>query len=203
MVQSAPHVLTFDEFLEQYPNDNGRYELRDGEVCEVRPVGKHEEIAEFISVELTLEIRRQHLAYFVPKTCLVKPKRQNTDLIPDVIVLNRETIGADPFWENASTISLGRSAQLVVEVVSTNWRDDYLQKLNDYELIGIPEYWIVDYLALGAVRYIGFPKQPVVSVYRLADGEYQLQQFKGSAPLISSVFPALQLTADEIFGSPP
>lgn len=199
MVQSASYFLTFEEFLEQYPNDNGRYELRDGVVFEVRPVGKHEEIAEFISVELTLEIRRQQLPYFVPKTCLVKPTRQNTGLIPDVIVLDRETIGADPLWASASTISLGQSARLAIEVVSTNWRDDYLQKLNDYEVIGIPEYWIVDYLALGAVRYIGSPKQPVLSIYQLIEGEYHLQQFRGTQPLMSSVFPNLNLTADQIF----
>ncbi|MUL36975.1 hypothetical protein BWI75_11615 [Gloeocapsopsis sp. AAB1 = 1H9] len=47
---------------------------------------------------------------------------------------------------------------LVVEIISTNWRDDYLKKLADYEVLGIPEYWIVDYLALGAARYIGTPK---------------------------------------------
>jgi len=35
-------------------------------------------------------------------------------------------------------------------------------------------YWIVDYLALGAARYIGPPKRPTVSVYQLVDGEYQV-----------------------------
>jgi hypothetical protein len=28
--------------------------------------------------------------------------------------------------------------------VSTNWRDDYLMKLGEYEKLGIAEYWIVD-----------------------------------------------------------
>jgi len=35
-----------------------------------------------------------------------------------------------------------------------------LKKLADYEALGIVEYWIVDYLALGASRYTGKPKQP-------------------------------------------
>ena len=34
---------------------------------------------------------------------------------------------------------------LAIEVVSTNWRDDYRIKLNEYETLGIQEYWIVDY----------------------------------------------------------
>ncbi len=39
--------------------------------------------------------------------------------------------------------------RLIVEVVSNNWRNDYLLKAADYEEMGIPEYWIVDYAALG------------------------------------------------------
>ncbi len=87
----------------------------------------------------------------------------------------------------------------MVEVVSTNWRDDYLTKLRDYEALGIAEYWIVDYLALGAVWYLGQPKQPTLSVYYLMDGEYQVQTFRGNDRVISTIFPGLALTATEIF----
>jgi Uma2 family endonuclease len=76
-----------------------------------------------------------------------------------------------------SSISMGSSAKLVVEVVSTNWQDDYAHKLADYEQLGIPEYWIVDYLGLGGVRYIGSPKQPTITVYSLIDGEYIGERF--------------------------
>ncbi|WP_445305077.1 Uma2 family endonuclease [Microcoleus sp. Pol12B4] len=34
---------------------------------------------------------------------------------------------------------MGSSARLIVEVVSTNWRDDYGYKLVDYEALGISE----------------------------------------------------------------
>ena len=49
---------------------------------------------------------------------------------------------------------------LVIEVVSTNWRDDYLTKLAEYESIVVQEYWIFDYAALGGMRYIDHPKNP-------------------------------------------
>lgn len=65
----------------------------------------------------------------------------------------------------------------MVEIVSSNWRDDYLTKVRDYEEIGINEYWIVDYLANGGRRYIGNPKQPTISIYSLVNGEYQVTQF--------------------------
>jgi Uma2 family endonuclease len=53
----------------------------------------------------------------------------------------------------------------VVEIVNTNWRDDYHKKLADYEQMGIVEYWIVDYTALDGRAFIGNPKQPTVSIY--------------------------------------
>lgn len=68
-------------------------------------------------------------------------------------------------------VSQAESIPLVVEVVSSNWRDDFLKKAADYEAVGIPEYWIVDCAALGGRRFIGNPKQPTVSLYTLVEGE--------------------------------
>jgi Uma2 family endonuclease len=103
--------------------------------------------------------------------------------------------------EKESTVSFAESIPLVIEVVSTNWRDDYLKKAADYEAVGIPEYWIVDYAALGGRRFIGNPKQPTISVYSLVDGEYQVQQFQNNERLISQIFPELNLTVAQIFQS--
>lgn len=50
--------------------------------------------------------------------------------------------------------TLGKSVRITVEVVSTNWPDDYLTKLGEYEVLGIQEYWIVDYAALGGRRFM-------------------------------------------------
>lgn len=98
-----------------------------------------------------------------------------------------------------TVLTLGISIPLAIEVVSTNWRDDYLTKLRDYEEIGIPEYWIVDYLALGGSRYIGSPKQPTISIYQLIDGEYQVRQFQENDWIESPTFPELNLTALQVF----
>ena len=179
MTQALSKPLTFEEFLEWYRDDSSRYELIEGEIVAMRPVGQHELIASFIDAEVTLEIRRLQLPYFSSRDGVVKAHRPGSADLPDVIVLDREALGADPYWEQFSTISVGSSARLVVEVVSTNWQDDYLRKLADYETLGIPEYWIVDYLGLGATRYIGKPKQPTISVYQLVEGEYQFSQFRG------------------------
>lgn len=201
MTQAISKPLTFEAFLEWYPEDGRRYELLDGEIVEMRPVGQHELVASCIDAELTLEIRRRQLPYFSSRNTLVKPNRPGAADLPDVIVLDREALGVDPYWEQYSTISVGGSAQLVVEVVSTNWQDDYLRKLADYETLGILEYWMVDYLGLGATRYIGKPKQPTISVYQLVEGEYQVSQFRGTAQVISPMFPELALTAAQVFAA--
>jgi Uma2 family endonuclease len=71
----------------------------------------------------------------------------------------------EPVWKKASTVTLEASIPLVIEVVSSNWRDDYYKKYGEYEEIGIAEYWIVDYLALGASKFVGNPKKPTISIY--------------------------------------
>ena len=87
---------------------------------------------------------------------------------------------------------------LVVEIVSTNWRDDYQRKAADYEEMGIPEFWIVDYLGLGGRRYIGTPKRPTFSVYQWVDGEYQVSLFRGNQAIASPTFPTLELTLAQV-----
>jgi Uma2 family endonuclease len=88
---------------------------------------------------------------------------------------------------------------LVIEVVSTIWADDYDTKLLEYEAIGISEYWIVDYAALGGIRYIGKPKQPTITVNRLIDGEYQPELFRGDERIRSMILPQLEVTAMQVF----
>jgi Uma2 family endonuclease len=90
----------------------------------------------------------------------------------------------------------------VAEVVSTNWEDDYVDKLDEYRRLGILEYWIVDYLALGSRAYLGNPKQPSVLVYRLNDQQqYEMQRFQGDDRIFSPTFPALNLTMNDILQS--
>ncbi|NEP43040.1 MAG: Uma2 family endonuclease [Okeania sp. SIO2H7] len=98
-----------------------------------------------------------------------------------------------------STITKGKSVKLAVEVVSTNWQDDYLMKAGEYEKLGIVEYWIIDYLGLGGKRFIGSPKQPTLSIYQMVDSEYEVKIFRGSDKIESSIFSELNLTAEQIF----
>jgi len=202
MVETVSQLMTLEEFWDWYPDGYGRYELRNGVPIEMQPTGTHGQVGGFLSAELVVEIKRLQLPYIIPLEALIKPI--NTDKSaynPDVTVLDQTALDDEPFWKKRSTITLGKSIRVAIEVVSTNWRDDYGHKLMDYEALGIPEYWIVDYLGLGGRRYIGSPKQPTFSVYQLVDGEYQGQQFRGSDRVISPTFPELNLTAEQVFAA--
>ncbi|NDJ16928.1 Uma2 family endonuclease [Myxacorys almedinensis] len=201
MIQTLPQPISFNEFIAWYPeNSESRYELHRGAIVEMpKPRGKHSQVAGFISGEAFLEIRRLSLPYFIPKECVVRSVDGESGYKPDVIVLDETAIASEPHWEKSSVIEHGYSIRLIVKVVSTNWRDDYFAKFGEYEALGIPEYWMVDYAALGGRWFIGNPKQPTLSVCELIDGEYEIRQFRGSDRLISPTFPELQLTAEQVF----
>lgn len=192
--------ITFDEFVDWYPEDSEhRYELRRGVVVEMpKPRGQHSRIAGDLAYELGAVFRQASQPYFIPRECIVKISN-DTGYKPDIIILDETEVVHEPRWERESIITLPQSIKLVVEVVSTNWRDDYLVKLGDYEALGIQEYWIVDYLGIGGRRYIGSPKQPTFTVCTLVDREYELQQFRENELISSPTFPNFSLTADQVF----
>jgi Uma2 family endonuclease len=199
MIQSIHKLVTFEDFAAWRP-EGGRYELHDGVIVEMaQPVGEHEDVVGFLALNISIEIGRQKLPYFIPKTVLVKPFEGESAYSPDILIINRPNLVNEPLWKKQSTVSQAASIPLVIEVVSTNWRDDYYKKLADYEAIGIPEYWIIDYAAYGARKFIGNPKLPTISIYLLIDGEYQVTQFRGDTHIVSPTFPELNLTAEQIF----
>lgn len=201
MTQTLTKPISFDEFVAWYPENAAcKYELHNGRIVEMPlGTGAHSNITGFISGELHFEIKRLKLPYSIPGDCLLKPLEGESGYQPDIIVLDKHQLSKEPRWQKESIITLGSSVRLVVEVVSTNWKNDYLIKLGHYESMGIPEYWIVDYLGLGGRRFIGYPKSPTISVYSMVDGEYEVRQFRDDDRVESLAFPELELTAAQIF----
>jgi Uma2 family endonuclease len=202
MVQpQAANPTCFETFLEWYPNDGRRFELIEGVVIEMLPTDPHEDVAGFLGAEFSFAIRHHKLPYSIPHTCLIKPQAEGSGYMPDMVVLNREVLSEETLWPTASVIQSGKTIALVVEVVSTNWRDDYGHKFVEYEAMGIREYWLVDFRALGAVRHIGKPKQPTITICQLEGEEYQVRRFVAGEKLVSGVFPELDLTTDAVFAA--
>ncbi|TAE61656.1 MAG: Uma2 family endonuclease [Nostocales cyanobacterium] len=201
MTQALAKLVTFEEFVNWLPENSGvRYELHNGEIVEMaQPVGEHEEIKGFTTIKLSALIDRLELPYLIPNQAIVRPEGKDSGYFPDVLVLNRANLKNEALWKKQSIISLGASIPLVIEIVSTNWRDDYYLKYADYEEMGIAEYWIIDYAALGGRNFLGNPKQPTICICNLVDGEYQISKFRENDHVISQTFPDLKLTANQIF----
>lgn len=201
MSQTLLKTTTFQEFVDWLPeNSDLRYELHYGNIVEMaQPVGEHEEIKGFLNVEISFEIKRLGLSYSVPNQVIVRPDDKDSGYFPDILVMNRANLPNESRWQKESILSSGASIPLVIEVVSTNWRNDYHLKFADYEEMGILEYWIVDYAALGGRNFIGNPKQPTISICNLVEEEYQINKFQNGDRLISQTFPELNLTANQVF----
>jgi Uma2 family endonuclease len=209
--ETQAKLYTFDEFIEWLPeNSEFRYELHDGVIIEMpKPRGKHSNLTGSLIEKILITIREMGKGdiWIIPRESIVKPYRDKSGYEPDIIVLNKETIGTETRWETESIIQNPTSVKLIVEVVSTNWQDDYYDKLRDYVGqspsrrvgMGISEYWIVDYAALGGRDFIGYPKQPTIFVYELIDGEYVKTMFRGNDLIKSPTYPQLKLTAQQIF----
>jgi Uma2 family endonuclease len=200
MTTIVKQQLTFDQFLDQCP-ENGKYELVNGEIVEMRLTRQHEDVADFTADSFKDEVKRLNLNYVVKTSAVIQTATKNgreQGRHPDVSVINRDVWRAKRNAYSALDVPI----QLAVEVISTNWDDDYIDKLDEYQRLGISEYWIIDYLAIGSREFLGNPKLPTVFVYLLdADGNYQVTQFRDAERIVSRTFPELALTAEQIFNA--
>jgi Uma2 family endonuclease len=198
MVQALTKLLTFAQFILEYGN-NPRYELADGELIDMEPTGPHAAVGGKLATKLGIAITHAELPWFIPRTCLIRPFAETaTARRPDIVVLDETVLDNEPFWEHEPVIVLGKSIKLVVEVVSSNWEIDYARKVEEYALLGIPEYWIVDYRGLGGVVFIGKPKQPTFTVCQLIGEDYSQQKYRLGEFIKSPLLPSLQLRLDDV-----
>ncbi|MEG4247654.1 Uma2 family endonuclease [Microcoleus sp. Pol10D4] len=201
MVAIAQKTLSFEEFL-NWDDDSGMsFELVNGVAMPLsEPTAKHEDVVDGLCRLLVDHCQSLNLPYVPRQSKQVRlnagPGESESSRKADIVVFAKEE------WVRMRQSSASAAAYipppLAIEVVSTNWRDDYRIKLNEYETLGILEYWIVDYAGLGGVQYIGSPKQSTVTINRLIDGEYQAQRYQGEAIIVSPTFPQLVLTTAQI-----
>lgn len=102
MIQALPELLSFEEFLDWYP-ENGIYELHKGVIVELQPTGTHEKIAGFIATQCVLEIYRLKLPFFTPSGCFVKTPSAKSSYRPDAIVLDDTVLSEELIWEKRSS----------------------------------------------------------------------------------------------------
>lgn len=190
LVQQRGKRLTLEEYLKYDDRTDNQYELVAGELVAMPPESpKNVQISLFLLVNFLKFIPFNRLSN---KVEIVVAGSRATTRIPDLVVLTDELAAA---LEGAtrSTITLDMPPPaLVVEVVSpgkANADRDYRYKRSEYAARGIAEYWIVD------------PQTNVVTVLRLVDGFYEETRFTRNTAIASTIFPELQLTAEQILNA--
>lgn len=186
--------FTLDDYLTHDDSTDARYELVNGElVAMAQPKGRHGAIAEFLNDTFRDEIKRLGRAWTAKQMAIAiqSPRggRWDTARIPDVMVLSLEQ------WrilrDQEAIIRLNDPPPfLVVEVVSDSTvTTDYRTKRVEYNVLNIPEYWVVD------------PIKHCITVMQPVEDLYEARQFTGSASIPSLIFPELALTVAEVFAA--
>jgi Uma2 family endonuclease len=191
VTSSADQRLSLADYLAYCDGTDTLYELVQGELLPM-PLGTglHGDISDFLNMQFQMEIARLNRPWVARQMVigLQSPRgyRWDTCRIPDVVVLPREQ------WhtlrQREAVITAGQTPPLlVVEVVSPSTKTtDYRQKRAEYNVLEIPEYWIVD------------PLEGKITILILVEGLYDAQAFCGDEVLQSPTFPELTLTPNEV-----
>lgn len=105
----------------------------------MRATRGHDTIADGLLFAFNDEIRRDPLNLKVTNKIVLRTidsTGQEQGRIPNVSVIDEAQWAANPSAYAAFTEPI----QLAVEVVSTNWEDDYVDKLDEYQRLQILEY---------------------------------------------------------------
>ena len=190
LTQANLKIATFADYL-AYDDESGRrYELTYGDLIEVPPESDENVLISraldraFSEIVGFQRVRTHQLAIEV----LGQPKNR----FPDLTVLRPEHLEQlQALGHSAITLEMAPPL-LVVEVVSPgadNRRRDYLDKRNQYEWRGIPEYWIVD------------PQENCVTVLAMVEGAYTETVFDQGETVVSPMFSQWQLPVEEMLRS--
>lgn len=185
-MSQTPLKMTIEEYLTHDDGTDRVYELEDGVLLEMPPgTGKHEAIITFVLFQFLLEKQRLGL--------VLEPRPNGTEVMtkkqirrPDVCVITPEQARE---IENTSAV-LQTPPPLIVEVVSPESVErDYNIKTKEYAALGVGEYWIVD------------PLKNKVTICLLQGEVYGQITYTGSQQIVSQLFPALNLIAQQILSA--
>ena len=194
---------TVEEFLNVDLPAGQEYELINGIITLMsEPSGEHENLRSELLV-LRLESRRCKLRLLVHQQPVLELGLRDTPK-PDLIAIDRDS------WNRQTKPEavLRESNSVVIEIVSTNWEEDYRNKPLWYAAFGVSEFWIIDPL-FSIARYPNRKnpkiKEPTISIGQLVSSqsilverEYEFESFTGSDRIKSKFFPDLELTVEQI-----
>lgn len=190
--QEKEHLLTFPEYLEYEGEPDVIYELVRGKLTPMSaPTLGDVDIRDFLVYKLRRYFADENLFLVVNKTVGFRTE-DNSARIPDALVCDRSLWEGISDRPGAGVLDFDENPIMVVEIVSSNRRDDYVTKRNEYELAEIPEYWLVD------------PKKKLVRVFANPSQEegYSFVDFTEDSSITSGQFEGLVLSVKELLAPP-
>lgn len=169
--------------LERAPEDGRRYELYDGEVFVVpAPVPRHQLVAQAIAERFVAYTETHGGVALISPIDIVF---SDYDVVqPDIVLFQasrRELVQLDA--------AVRARPDIAVEVLSPSTAStDRGRKMQLFARYGVPEYWIVDPVAVS------------IEVYTLDEGVYSLHLVAEAAQVVRSfLLPELQFVASAVF----
>jgi Uma2 family endonuclease len=131
--------ITYEEFLRACDEDT-LAEWVDGEVVMTSPASnRHQAITGFLLKILDVYVEQRELGWVIVAPFQMKTAPHLSGREPDVLFIAREHL------DRLKDAYLDGPADLVIEVVSPDSRlCDRGEKLGEYEMGGVREYWIID-----------------------------------------------------------
>jgi Uma2 family endonuclease len=162
MIGAMQDVMVFSEQeFEQLPGE-GRWEVVDGRAILLPPSEyEHQSLSDTLVRVFWQQLTTLARGFVVSAANVFLPRRLDLlggfqSRVPDITVSKHKP---------NRHFGVGAPPELVIEILSTRRGNvERTEKLDDYALAGIGEYWIVN------------PFDRVVEVYILQSGEYRLQQ---------------------------
>jgi len=134
----ADHPITLDEFCDLVDEDDD-VELIDGVILEkMATQDPHEDLFRFLFSTLVIYTEKYNLGFIRGSRTLV-PITTYKGRLPDILFVSKER---ENIIEEKRLID---APDLVIEILSPNDRpSEIMQRLSNYEQIGVKEFWIID-----------------------------------------------------------
>ena len=131
--------MSYAEFLDWCDEDT-RAEWVDGEVIIVSPASLvHQTLVGFLLNILEIYVEQRELGQVIAAPFQMKTGPELPGREPDLLFIARENLG------RLEGVYLDGPADLAIEVVSSGSRlRDRREKLAEYEMGGVREYWVID-----------------------------------------------------------
>ena len=174
-------TVTYEEWL-QMPIVDGREEVVNGEI-RIMPPNKmpHPKIVGNLTVAFLRQLDLKAAQFFGSTFGLVIRREPLTCRSPDIAVFDRSTMVEQDGYVHSAP-------QLAIEVLSpSETRKEILEKLRDYESIGIAEVWLVS------------PEASHVEILLLENGKLRRSTILAEGLLKPKHFPTVQIDISEIW----